>query len=281
MAPFLAPRFGAKRVVTIHDAVPYVEPRTQPLMTHLVFRTLLPLSRWTADAITTVSHSTMVDLERAMRLPRAKMHITPCGTSLPTEEELETWRRRVPDMLVSFGVHHPYFLYVGALNPRKNVPRLIAAFRQVQETYPEARLLIVGPNTWSAQSALQAAVGLEDAVRLTGFVDEETLHILYAGATALVYPSLYEGFGLPPLEAMAHGTPAITSTTSSLPEVVGDAALLVDPYRVEAIAGAMDRVLTEPRLAQELSEAGRARAALFSWDAVGPQVLDVYRSVLA
>jgi glycosyltransferase involved in cell wall biosynthesis len=122
--------------------------------------------------------------------------------------------------------------------------------------------------------------GVEDVVRMTGFIDDESLHILYAGATALVYPSLYEGFGLPPLEAMAHGAPVITSAVSSLPEVVGESALLVDPHRVDNIAGAMRRVLTEPELARRLSLAGRERAGSFTWDRAGQAMLDVYRTVL-
>lgn len=281
IAPFLAPRFGTKRIVTIYDAIPFAEPRAQPLMTHLIFRSLLPLARWTADGIITISESAKQDLTRYLKLPPEQIQVSWCGTHLPTDGELRRYAARTPDVLADIGSQQPYFLYVGALNPRKNVPRLVQAFARVHAEFPATRLVVVGPNTWSAGDALQAARDLGDAVCLTGFADDEALHALYAGATALVYPSLYEGFGLPPLEAMAHRTPVITSTVSSLPEVVGDTALLVDPYSVEAIAAAMQRVLTEPHLAGELSGLGRRRAALFSWNAVGERVLDVYLSVLS
>jgi glycosyltransferase involved in cell wall biosynthesis len=247
----------------------------------LVFRGLIPLARWTADAVLTDSQQSKHDLVRYAHFEPSQVHITSCGTHVPSEADLDRWRSRRIYLEERFGLQGPYFLYVGALNPRKNVPRLIESFKRVRSVHSNVRLVIVGPETWWADETLKEAKDLHDAVRLTGYVDDEVLHILYTLASVVVFPSLYEGFGLPPLEGMAHGTPVITSRASSLPEVVGDAAVLVDPLSVSSIADAMSRVVSDGGLAAELSLKGRARAADFTWDRVGDATLAVYREMLA
>jgi alpha-1,3-rhamnosyl/mannosyltransferase len=156
-------------------------------------------------------------------------------------------------------------LAVGTLEPRKNLPRLIAAWTRLPEELRSAHALaLVGPRGWDDEEVLAAARAA--GVRLLGRVGDAQLHALYANATAFAYPSLYEGFGLPVLEAMAAGAPVLTSLSSSLPEVAGDAALLVDPRDTAAIAAGLERLLRDAGLRERLRVAGRARAAAFSWE---------------
>jgi glycosyltransferase involved in cell wall biosynthesis len=180
-------------------------------------------------------------------------------------------------------VEKPYILYVGSIEPRKNLLRLVEAYAQLRRWSQHWNLVIVGSrNLWkSSPVAIKvASMGLQSNVRFTGFVPDEDLPALYNGADLFCYLSLYEGFGLPVLEAMACGTPVITSNTSSLPEVAREAALLVNPYQVEDIVVAMRAVLSNHNLAQDLRERGLRRAAQFSWDRTARETIAVYQCIL-
>ena len=162
-----------------------------------------------------------------------------------------------------------FFLFLGALEPRKNVPTLVRALGQLWASGDaRARLVIAGAEGWRNEEVRREVhrLGLEDAVRFVGYVAPQDLSALYGAATAFVYPSLFEGFGLPPLEAMACGTPVVTSNISSLPEVVGDAALLINPRSASDLAAALRRLLDDDELRLRLRAAGPRRAALFSWE---------------
>ena len=176
----------------------------------------------------------------------------------------------------------PYFLCVGTIEPRKNLSRVMEAFAQLRLRGSPHRLLLVGKAGPLAAPILAAAtrLGLDDAIQFTGFVAEEDLAVLYSGATAFVYPSLYEGFGLPPLEAMSCGCPVITSNCSSLPEVVGAAGLQVDPYDVPALTVAMERVMTDQALADNLRYRGLERARGFTWQRCIEQTALAYKQAL-
>jgi glycosyltransferase involved in cell wall biosynthesis len=173
-------------------------------------------------------------------------------------------------------------LYAGNIKPHKNLVRLIAAFARLRRTgFDELKLLIIGDEI-SKLPALRRAVHehkLHKHVRFLGYVPDETLAILYRLAAVFVFPSLYEGFGLPPLEAMASGTPVVTSNVSSLPEVAGDAAILIDPYDVDSIVDGVRRVLTNPALANELRIRGIERAREFSWERSVARTHDLYMEV--
>jgi glycosyltransferase involved in cell wall biosynthesis len=175
-------------------------------------------------------------------------------------------------------------LYAGNIRPHKNLERLIEAFDMLKKQgFEDVKLLIIGDEI-SKYATLRRAVHrhkLHKHVRFFGFVSDQTLAVLYRLAAVFVFPSLYEGFGLPPLEAMASGTPVITSNVSSLPEVVGDAALLIDPYQPEAIAAAMERLLTDARLCESLRARGLVRAREFSWERSVRRVREIYDEVLA
>jgi len=174
-----------------------------------------------------------------------------------------------------------YFLFVGSLEPRKNLRRLLSAWERVQRQLPDGTWLVIAGAKGRSQVFSQVPVEqLPPRVHLTGYVSDDTLPALYSGALALVYPSLYEGFGLPPLEAMACGTPVITSNTTSLPEVAGDAAILVDPLDLDQIGSAIARVATDSGLRTDLSRRGVARAANYSWDVAAKATLQVLESYM-
>ncbi|GGJ75820.1 glycosyltransferase family 4 protein [Deinococcus aquiradiocola] len=282
IAPFIGQRGAYRRVTTVHDAVPLVYPNTQPLATRMIFRTLVPAARWTTDAVLTVSEASASDLTRLLGLPSERVHVTPCGVRMPeaqTPDALAEVRRRM-------NVPERYLLYVGALHPRKNLKGVLEAYTLLRERLSaagtdEVGLVIVGPASWGSRAREELGQAFDmTGVQFTGFVTDEDLSALYFGTLGLVYPSYYEGFGLPALEGMAHGAPVITSNTSSLPEVVGDAALTVDPARSDEIADAMHRLVTDPALRASLSGRGRERARTFTWQRMAEQTLAVYRSIL-
>lgn len=280
IAPFLAPRGRYRRVTTIHDTLPALYPETQQFLTRLVFSVLVARAGITADAVLTVSQASVDDLIRHYRMPASKVHVTPNGVYQPEPLPDEDVR----EFLGRLGVTRPYFLYVGALHPRKNLPRVLESFARVRQVHPRVNLAIVGPPSWGGHHVLREVLRSADAdqgVVFTGFLSDEDLQALYQGAHALVFASLYEGFGLPALEAMSHGTPVITSNVSALPEVVGDAAILVDPTSVESISRAMVQLLEDDALRQELGRRGKIRSRLFTWEATAAETLRVYRSLVS
>jgi glycosyltransferase involved in cell wall biosynthesis len=193
----------------------------------------------------------------------------------PPEEEAFRIRER-------FQLHEPFVLYAGNVKPHKNLERLIEALHQLHANgFDELKLLIIG-NDISRYATLRRAIhkyNLHKYVRFLGFVPDQTLAILYRLASVFVFPSLYEGFGLPPLEAMASGTPVVTSNISSLPEVVGTAAVLVDPYDPHAIAEGIAHVLYDARLRDDLRKRGPERAEAFSWEKAARQVRSIYAEI--
>lgn len=189
------------------------------------------------------------------------------------------------DVQAKYGIPETFVLFVGTIEPRKNVDGLLHAFRRLldRDGIGNTGLVIAGARGWLYEEVVELiqSLRLEDRVFLLGRVPDEYLHKLYVAARCHVHPAHYEGFGLPPLEAMACGTPTVVSNVSSLPEVVGDAALLVNPQDPEELAVALHRLLTDDALHAELREKGLQRAACFSWDQAAHQTLDVYRRVMA
>jgi len=185
----------------------------------------------------------------------------------------------------TYGIDGDYILSVGSIQPRKNLARLVRAYALLAEKLGKEnvpKLVLAGKRAWLFDETLRSLEesGVKDSVILTGYVPEKDLPPLYSGAMCFVYPSFFEGFGLPPLEAMKCGAPVIVSNTTSLPEVVGDAAICVDPYDINAMAGALERVNTDSILREELSIKGQARARLFDWRDTALRTLDVYRQVV-
>jgi glycosyltransferase involved in cell wall biosynthesis len=190
-------------------------------------------------------------------------------------------------VLDRYRIHYPFLLYVGRTNPQKNIPRLVEAFAVLRGEmrehllYKDLRLIIIGDEISKNPDLRQAVIQsrVEDVVRFLGFVPIETLRAFYQAASAFVFPSLYEGFGLPPLEAMACGTPVVCSNVSSLPEVVGDAAMVVNPENVFDIARGMREILLDNDLRNGFIERGLQQLGRFSWERTAAQVLQAYEEI--
>jgi glycosyltransferase involved in cell wall biosynthesis len=234
-----------------------------------------------ASRILTVSEASKRDILHFFNVPERKIVVIPNAfderfAAEPPPDEVQRVRER-------FQLDTRYLLYAGNIKPHKNVVRLIEAFAIVrQERAEPLKLLIIGDEI-SKHAALRRAVHrhqLHKYVRFLGFVPDQTLAILYRLAAVFVFPSLYEGFGLPPLEAMASGTPVVTSNVSSLPEVVGDAAVLVDPYQAASIAEGIARVLGDDSLRRDMIQRGLARAKQFSWERSVARTHEIYMDVL-
>jgi glycosyltransferase involved in cell wall biosynthesis len=272
-SPVAVPPAGAgqRLVVTVHDLAFRLFPSLYPAPWRAMFRAGLRRAARHADAIVAVSRNTARDLVRLAGVEPARIHVVPLAASLPA-----TGSDPGP-FLARMGVASPYLLFVGTLEPRKNLVRLVRAYRRAALRVPH-ELVLAGPLGWRAQRLhRELALPGPGRIVLTGRVTDADLDALYRGAAAFCYPSLYEGFGLPVLEAMARGVPTIVSDSSSLPEVAGPAALRVDPRSVRGLAAAIERVLTDRDEAAELAEAGRERAALFSWDQTARMTLRAYQ----
>lgn len=270
-------------VVTIHDCIHLRFPQYLPnRMAHVYARTFMAIAARRARRIITVSQASKEDIQAYLHAPADRIDVIPNGLDArfltpPDEEQVARVRQR-------FLLDAPFILYAGNIKPHKNVDRLIEAYAQLrQDGHQDLKLLIIGDEL-SKYPGLRRLVHrhhLHQHVRFFGFVPDATLQVLYKLASAFVFPSLYEGFGFPPLEAMACGTPVITSNVSSLPEVVGDAALLVPPTDAGAIAEAMARVLTDTRLRRDMVTRGLARARTFSWAEAAARTRAVYHAVLS
>jgi len=281
IAPFFGSASGAKRLVTIHDAFPYVYPETHNRLDNWRFRWMLPRAVQRADMVLTDSQNSRVDLIKYLNLPESKIRAIACGVNSSFKPVPESPARA--QLLARYGIKPPYLLYVGGITPRKNISGLLEAYARLRPRYPGLSLVIGGKRQWQAREIDDTfgRLGLAQLVHFTGYVADEDLSALYSAAELFVFPSLYEGFGLPPLEAMACGTPVITTNVSSLPEVVGEAALLVDPRDTKSLSEAIERGLNDPLLRAELRQKGLAQADHFNWEQTARQTLAIYQELFA
>lgn len=270
-----------KRVVTVFDLTFFLFPQYHPRYRVMVFKNFFSRSLELADRIIAISENTKKDLVDLMQVPKEKIVVTPlaAGENFTPMSAQDSER-----VLSQYGItYRNYFLYVGTLEPRKNLVRLLKAYELFRSSYPcSYPLVLAGRHGWLNEDLYKTweRSNWKQDIRILGYVPEAYLPALYAGATGMVYPSLYEGFGLPPLEAMACGTPVVTSNNSSLPEVTGDAAILVNPLEVEEIAEALMRIGRDYSLREEMRKKGLERAKLFTWEETAKKTLGVYESVL-
>ncbi len=271
-------RRGTRTLLTVHDLSfrRYPEHFVPSLAAYL--NRVVPQSVARADRVLADSEATRADLTTYWDVPLEKVTVLYSGVDArfrpqPQTEQTESAQALERQRLQQYGIgERPYVLSVGTIQPRKNYLRLIRAFTSLS-VCAGWQLVIAGGQGWLCDDVLAEAARHRERVLVTGFVADEDLPALYRQAALFVFPSLYEGFGLPVLEAMACGTPVVCSNVSSLPEVAGDAAVLVSPHDVEALAAGMERVLSDARLRHEMIERGKARAALFTWERAAEQLL--------
>ncbi len=283
-------------VVTVHDlsSLMFEQPQSRSRSFRL-YQFRRGLQR--ASKVIVVSGATRRNLEELFGLPGERIRQVynapdPRFLESPPSPEVraagpEGYSPELRHTLERYQIHYPFLLYAGAILPQKNIPRLVEAFAVVRgelESHPvyrDLRLIIIGDEISKYPAVRRAVIQtrVENAVRFLGFVPFETLLMFYEAAAAFVFPSLYEGFGLPPLEAMSRGTPVVTSNVSSLPEVVGDAAVLVNPENVFDIARGIREVLVNEVLRGSLVRKGFEQVRRFSWESTGREVLEVYQEV--
>lgn len=272
-----------RKVVTIHDLAFLEHPEYAVPSLAAYLKKVVPEAVATADVVAAVSHDSARTLVEHFQTPREKITIIPNG--------LRPHFKRITDPVLlgatthKFALKHPLILGVGTLEPRKNHLGLIKAFHQAQNNRDKknrpAMLALAGGQGWLYEETRQlvADLKLEKKVRFLGRVSDLELAILYNLADVFAFPSFFEGFGVPPLEAMACGAPVITSNTSSLPEVVGEAALTVDPHNIDELAQAITRLLGDEKLREELRQKGFERAQIYTWPKAAQKMLDVYQSL--
>ncbi len=276
---FIPPRSNRwAKVITVHDLAFLRFPWTVTGASRRYYGKIRRAVR-EADAVIAVSQATANDLVDLVGAAPEKISVIAEGVEpgLAPMDRAEA-RRIVADR---FKVSDPYVLFVGTLEPRKNLPTLLHAYAQLRKDFP-VRLVLAGARGWLADDIFTAirVLKLEDSVDVIGAVPPEELRQLYCGAEVLVLPSLYEGFGLPPLEAMACGTPVVVSSAGSLPEVVGDAGVVVAPDEPADLAGGLGWVLGNPSFHAELARRGLARAAEFTWERAARETLAIYERVV-
>jgi glycosyltransferase involved in cell wall biosynthesis len=271
-----------RTVVTIHDATPIRMPETFGRVRGRYKGLMTRLSAHSASRIITVSRATRDDLSALLGVPERRTSVVYSG--------LDPVFRPVRDpatlaaVRARYGLPPRFLIYLGRIEPRKNVDRLLRGYALARERFGvQIPLVLVGKPSWLYTDTLHlpAQLGIAEHVLLTDYLPQADLPAVYSQAEALVFATLYEGFGLPLLEAMACGTPVITSNVSSMPEVVGDVGLLVDPLSVEQIAGAIARVLEDQALRARLREAGPERARHFTWERAAQETVAVYEEAAA
>ncbi len=269
-------------VVTIHDLVPHFFPELVPWKHLLFFKLFMKRAAHTADLIITDSHHSKHDIAKHLAIPEEKIRVIYLGCDV--QQQMHCNPQTIPEALTRYGIRQPYLLFVGVLEPKKNLERLVDAFlllRQETTLSKEVQLVMTGGKGWFYDKLYQKVreLQLQDQIVFTGFVPDADLPYIYSGAKLFVFPSIYEGFGLPVLEAMSYGIPVVTSTSSSLPEIAGEAGILVDPNSAESIAQGILSVLSDEGLQEEMKQKGRLQVQKFSWQQTAEQTYNVYQEV--
>ena len=276
--PLLRP---CSRIVTLHDMTHLLWPEMHTMGRRLTMSFFAKMALRHAEGVLFVSESTRRDAEHIFGVGQNLRSVTPLGVDNNCYSRISPAQTK--DALLRLNIHRPYILFLGTLEPRKNLMRLIQAFELVGQHHSEHVLVIGGGLGWHYEPTLQAlqTSPMKARIHYLGYISEQDKIPLIAGCDLLAYPSLYEGFGLPVLEGMAAGVAVVTSNTSSLPEVAGEAAIMVDPASVEQIATAISSVLSNRQYSEELRQAGKVQASQFSWEKTAELTYAAYERLKA
>jgi len=268
-------------VFTIHDATIWKYSNTLSWKGRFYMRPLSSIGTKRAKKILTVSENSKKDISKFANIPINKIINT--YESIKEKFRIIEEREILDNVRKKYNLPDQYILSVCSLEPRKNLIILLKAYKLLKESDPKIRhkLVLVGRKAWGKNIIFNRIkeLKLENEIIITGYLPDEDLVCLYNLAEIFVFPSIYEGFGLPPLEAMACGTPVIYSNTSSLPEVIGNAGLMIDPYNIQEIAMTIKTLIQDPKLREKLIKLGIERAKLFSWEDVAKKVINIYQSL--
>ncbi|MGC8976125.1 MAG: glycosyltransferase family 4 protein [Candidatus Ratteibacteria bacterium] len=279
--PFSPVKFKAKYIATIHDLTPLISNEWFPKLNSEKFRFIITKTIKRADKIIVDSVSTKNDIIKLFNYPEKDIEVIYLASDeiykpIEEKEEIEKIKKK-------YSINKRYILFVGTIEPRKNLVRLLNVFEKLKRKYKDYQLVICGQIGWMTEKFFEKMKDLPESVKndiiLTGYLPINHLPFLYNGCECLIYPSLYEGFGLPVLEAMSCGVPVITSNISSLPEVGGDACIYVNPYDEDEIFNKLEMVLNNGEIREKLKQKGLERAKLFSWEKTAKKTIEVYKSL--
>lgn len=275
------PGAGGKRVVIVHDMAYQSCPDTVSLKTRIWLELSMKSSCRHADHIVTVSEFSKREIMKYLHMPEEKITVVPNAVD-HTVYRPDYTNQQIQKILDKYKIEPEYFLYLGTIEPRKNLERLIGAYKRLlQEKKNVPQLVLAGQRGWLCDSIYEKvrSLHLEGRILFTGYVEAEDSPLLMCGAKVFLFPSLYEGFGMPPLEAMACATPVIVSNTTALPEVVSGAGVTVDPENESEIYKAMKRLLEDEKYRKQLTKLGLERAGKYTWVHSADKLMDVYRKL--
>jgi len=280
---FSAPlMFRGPVVVTIHDIISILFPQNIPFASRMFYSKWMPFSYAKAKKIISISESTKRDIVRVLKISPDKITVIHNGFDAKLQQKLSN--DKIDQVKKKYDLPQDYLLHIGTLEPRKNLDFLIDVFFEAIKDKKNSNLALVitGKKGWYYEGLFEkvAKLKLQGKVIFTGYIDEEDKGALYQGARIFTFPSLYEGFGLPPLEAMASGTPVISSNTSSMPEVIGEAGILISPKQKSAWVEAISRVNRDEKLYYEMKKKNEQQVSKFDWERTAKQTIDVYEQAM-
>lgn len=276
------PGVNGKTIAVVHDMAYRTYPETVRGKTKKILERAMEKSCQRADKIITISEFSKKEILKYFSIPESKIEVVPWGVETKVYHDRYS-ADNIENVKNHYAISGDYILYLGTIEPRKNIERLIRAYSLLNEKDPGVPILVLaGQKGWYYDEIFGAIeeLHLEEKVKFLGYVPEADVPVLLCGAKMFVFPSLYEGFGLPPLEAMACGTPVVTSDAASLPEIAKDAAVLVDPFSIESIANGMDMLITNNDLREKVVKAGLERAKMYRWEKSAERIEHVCRELV-